>query len=242
MSTEKLYKYLIRKAKRVKAMKTSLNIQNVIADIEFELMQETIMTGDLGEGIQQIKSYQNQMRRQLFDKSTAMVALEEIAIKQFQINDILITLLQEVVIGQRELTRKFEIFGKKRHSLDTLSSTELVEFYRRKDAQDAVVEERETVTVKSAMADDLSVQLTMQPTNVPLISSIINYVKIEFHNIVLFYLRLFAKKQVSVNQVYGDWLLYLNSLNRHNQEEIDILREQFNRFKRENFPATSPDK
>lgn len=204
-------------------MKSSLTVHDIIKDIEFELMQESITSGDLAEGVRQVKQYQSQIRKQLFDEPES-VSWEEVMGKQLQINDMLLLLLQEVVIGQRELARKFERFGKKQPSLKNLSAAELVEIFKQQDNTPSSFERRNTQNIKKVLSDTMQMRLEIQPSNVPIIGSWMNRIKIALHKLVLFYLNLFAKKQVTVNQTYGDWLLYLDSLNLQQQREITVLQ------------------
>jgi len=200
-------------------------------DIEFELIQGAISRDDLGQGIQAVKKHQSKVRREVFDRVGEDVSWQEVASKQFQINDMLITLLQEVAANNRELAQSFERFGKRRRSLEQLTAEEQVRFFQQQTQLSSVEEDRSTENIKSAMsAETLQMKLAVQASNVPIIGSFVNRIKVGLHNLVLFYLQHFAKKQAAVNQTYGDWLLYLNSLHRHQQEELEILREELIRL------------
>ena len=47
--------------------------------------------------------------------------------------------------------------------------------------------------------------------------------RLMLHDLVLFYLRQLAQKQVAVNQTYGEWVLHLIEMSEHQQDHIDLL-------------------
>lgn len=77
-------------------MKRSLTADDVIREIEFELIQGAISKDELGQGIQTVKKFQNQIRAEFFNASSQSTDQRDYASRQFQINDMLTTLLQEM--------------------------------------------------------------------------------------------------------------------------------------------------
>ena len=55
---------------------------------------------------------------------------------------------------------------------------------------------------------------------------------IQVHNDKL-YARVLASKQAPINRVYGDWLLYLNQVNKQQQAEIASLRAELSALRAE---------
>ena len=61
---------------------------------------------------------------------------------------------------------------------------------------------------------------------VPFLNGIVRRIRVAAHNLVLFYVNRLAKNQAGVNHTVGDWILHLNALNRHRQEEVERLMAQ----------------
>jgi len=70
--------------------------QDVIRDIEFEIAQGLVVRQDLRQAIHAVKKFHSKTRREVFGPDGKAADLREIASRQFQINDMLITLLEEV--------------------------------------------------------------------------------------------------------------------------------------------------
>lgn len=197
-------------------MKNYLTAQDVLSDIEFELIQGAFSKDDLGQGIKQLKLYQNELRSQIFEPGQQMPALREVVGRQFQLNDMLITMLQEMAAAMQEMQQQTR---RRAIRLSSLPAAQM-------DGEAAAANDelgRETDDLEAAMAETLALELEARPTNIPVIGTWLHRLKYEMHTLVLFYLQKFGAKQTAVNQTYGDWLLYFNALRQH---ENELLRAQ----------------
>lgn len=82
-------------------MKQTLSAKEILEEIEFELLQGAIVDDDLGKGIQDVRKHHAALRALLFEESQEKADAAQLIRKQFQINDMLLTILGEVAIGLR---------------------------------------------------------------------------------------------------------------------------------------------
>jgi hypothetical protein len=203
-------------------MQNKLTAQDIINDIEFELAQGAISKDDLGQGIKRIKQYQNQLRNEVFQPGQEMPQLRELVGRQFQINDMLIILVQETAAALQDMQQT----NKRLANWQPLYSTDRT--IPESTAVSALYEPiwHDEDEIHSAMADRLNVKLEMQPSNVPLLRSWLQRFKHEAHSLVLFYLRKLADRQTIINHTYGSWLLRFHTLHQQQQQEIHQLQAQ----------------
>jgi len=76
----------------------TLKTNDILNEIEFELMQGIVSREDLGEGIQTVQKYQNQVRSEILDAHNGTIPLRDALSRQLQINDLLLSLIQETII------------------------------------------------------------------------------------------------------------------------------------------------
>ena len=100
-------------------MKSTLTREDIIADIEFELMQGTLSRNALGESMQTVRQFQNGLRSKTFDTEQSIENLYEALSRQYQLNDMLLTLLQEIAGSQQDIQQKINWIGQARadHSI-----------------------------------------------------------------------------------------------------------------------------
>jgi hypothetical protein len=214
----------------------------ILRDIEFELIQGAVSSDDLGRSIQTVRQHQNSLRGEFFQSGEKGVADQELAARLFQINDMLITLLQEMAGRvQRlevELRRTSGLLperppaGTTARTLadgeqppDTLSPP--VSPLWRPGGVDGDPHRWPPAAVENAMGGDaLHVDLEVRGARVPLVGALLNRVRNALHSLPLFYVRRLAGKQAAVNETYGDWVLHLNRLSQQQQQQIESLRSQ----------------
>ena len=210
-------------------MKTSVSAADIINDIEFELIQGSLSRDDLGQGIQTIRKFQSELRRQTFDSTAAKIDLNEVLSRQFQLNDMLLTLLQETAAAIQE--NRYTLLQAAQTEPDSANNSA----YGQQQSNGSTVEgrsaspipERDKKDLRAVMDPDrLKLVLDMQPSTVPIIGSFIKRLRTALHNLVLYYIRLLAQKQRDVNQTLADWALYLDSVDRNQGDEVELLRNQ----------------
>lgn len=226
-------------------MNPSLMAEDVLRDIEFELVQGAISKDELGQGIQTVKTYQNKLRGEIFEERTLSKENRDVVSRQFQINDMLMTLLQEMAakiqtvrlelhktkgLSQRlsevktnghRSEMELEIDIERASNLPSPSSTpSLIPL-------DQELPWRPSTDVEEAMREEaLDISIDVRPASIPIVGSMVKRVRMALHNLTLFYIGRLAMKQSAINRTYGDWLLHLNEQNLHQQEQIASLTQQ----------------
>lgn len=202
-------------------MKSTLTHEDIIADIEFELMQGSISRNAIGESIQTVRQFQNAQRQQTFDTEHSVENLYEALSRQYQLNDMLLTLLQEMAKSNQEMQQKIDWVGQARRDKTPQPRTP-----RNPSGQAAAsgIELRPTDDLLATMQlDAIHQKMDLQPTRrpIPVLGGLIRKFRLGLHQVSLFYVNRLAKKQTAVNNTHADWLLYLHALIRHQQEEFE---------------------
>jgi hypothetical protein len=222
-------------------MKNSLAADDVVGDIEFELVQGAISRHELGQSIQAVRRYQNKIRDEVFQSVQKSDATgRETVSRLFQINDMLITLLQATAaelqslqlglrktarMSQAALTRTAiagvgpaaETGGDIPAAVDVPALDELEE--------DAIWQS--STDVEDAMRSEaLQIEPQVRSTGTPVVGWMIRRMRAALHSLVLFYVERLARKQTKINQTYGDWILRLVQMYHGQQEQTDVLGMQ----------------
>lgn len=205
-------------------MAYTITAQHILDDIEFELAQGAISKDDLGRAIQEVKQHQNKLRDEVFQPGQELPQLREIIGRQFQLNDMLITMLQEMAASMQEMQQKTKRLQSWQQTAVTPPTTNAVNAITPPD--DSIW--WDTGEIETAMAESLSIKLEVQPASIPLIGSFLQRFKHSMHELVLFYLQKFAQKQTAVNRTYGRWTLHSDALHHLHQSEIHQLKIQIN--------------
>lgn len=209
-------------------MKNVLTAQDVLSDIEFELVQGAISKDELGRGVAQVKAYQNNLRSQLFQPGQEMPNLQEVVAYQFQLNDMLLTLLQEMAATNQEITAQARRAQVRRTQAQRPFQTAVPTTPVAPPDDDLW---RDTSDIETAMAETLELKLDVRPTHIPLLGTWLHRLKFEMHSLVIFYLQKLARRQTAVNRTYGDWLLYFDALHQHQNNQLRVqLAELQNRL------------
>lgn len=213
-------------------MKRSLTADHVLSDIEFELAQGAISRSELGQAVRALRRRQNEMRCEILESSKNLEGREVIS-RLFQLNDMMLTLLQETAaairslrLGLRNVAR---LATRSRTTKGSVSSAEVV---KREEldlaASTAAGTDQlgETVfeQVRNGMRSEaVEVEMNVRPGRMPVIGSIVKRVRIALHSMALFYVNRFGERQVVVNQSYGDAILRLVDACEQQQEQISRL-------------------
>jgi hypothetical protein len=204
-------------------MKSTLTASDVLADIEFELMQGAISRDEFGRSLQAVRQHQNKIRQEVFDDGQQAIDLQAALANQFQINDMLLTLLQEMSGGFESMQRQIDWVGQARGGTDQSTAARLA---RAMASPPQTAELRPTQPLhETSRPEFLHQQMDIQPNGrpIPILNGLIRRLRTGLHNLVLFYVNKLGKQQTAVNQLQADWLQHLNALVRHQQEEIQQL-------------------
>lgn len=205
-------------------MTYTITAQHILDDIEFELAQGAISKDDLGRAIQAVKQHQNKLRDEVFQPGQELPQLREIIGRQFQLNDMLITMLQEMAASMQEMQLKNKRLQNWQQTAVIPAPTNTVNTSIPLD--DSIW--WDTGEIESAIAESLSIKLEAQPTTIPIIGSFVQRFKHSIHELVLFYLQKLAQKQTAVNRIFGRWTLHSDALHHLHQNEIHQLQIQIN--------------
>ncbi|MDX1664109.1 MAG: hypothetical protein R3272_09960 [Candidatus Promineifilaceae bacterium] len=203
-------------------MPTTLTSEDILADIEFELAQGSISRDDLGRGIVAIKKHQSKLRSELLGTGREDIELRQALAKQFQMNDMLLTLLQETSASIQNL--KLQVRRTNELAPRPPAPTSLKEVDEDSSLTDHQWRDRETL--RDAVATSLQPEMDIRPTDLPLAGSLLRRLRYAAHMLVLFYVRRLGEKQQEVNRTFGDWFLYQDALHRSYAEENARLRRR----------------
>lgn len=221
----------------------SLTIQDVLDDIEIELLQGAVTRDDLGQSVQNVRRFQNQVRGEALDKA-ARPDYRTIANRQFQINDMLLTLAQEMATRQAALElelHKAQRAGLRRDSLplavrDQTGTPVAGGHSARQEAETARPASEELVrrlgAIQDAMRDDaLTLQLEVTPTETPVVGRLLGGVRTALHSLVVFYSSRLAARQTEINRTYGDTLQSLLRGREADREALELLAAEVARLR-----------
>jgi hypothetical protein len=205
----------------------SLTVADVLNDIEIELLQGAVTRDDLGQSVQNVRRFQNQVRGEMLDKQTRP-DYRAVANRQFQINDMLLTLAQEMATRQAALElelHKAMHAGLRRDGAPLAAPGANVSAANtgagRPQSEDLV---RRLGAVQAAMRDDaLALQLEVTPEETPVIGRLLGSARAALHSLVVFYTNRLASRQAEVNHTYGDTLRWLLQARAADQESLELL-------------------
>jgi len=227
-------------------MRNLLTADDVLSEIEFELVQGAISRNELGRGIQAVKAYQNKVRSGVSQAAQGAGEGREVVQRLFQLNDMLITLLQEMAAELRSVRLELRRVARMaqfappvtRAAAEPPTEKDGEENVDRAAWVDALPVGRpggdlygrwatEVEEVENAMRSEaLQVTLDVRAIRIPIIGGLIKRLRLALHNLALFYVARLSKRQRAVNQTYGDWVLRLIQAGQQQQEQIDVLSAQ----------------
>jgi len=214
-------------------MAQSVNVQDILQDIDFEIAQGVILQDGLGQGVEAVKQYQNNIRVETFDKVKLTDPYREILGRQFQINDMLITLLQEtaktIQSMQHGLKNLNQVPARSKRRADPGPTWQPDRTGKEVSDVDTWISEIEDSTpsteeIENAMQPEaIQMDLQMRTINIPVIGWLVTRLRIFLHRPALFYTQIFSHKQAPVNRTLGDWILRLNDLIQIQNEQVGAL-------------------
>lgn len=236
---------------------TQITAKDILQDIEFEIAQGLVSKEGVGPAIQAVRQFQNKARIETFEVIKANDPSREALGRQFQLADMLLNLLQEMDIQQKALQYEIESIRKMKpeslapspagrepalpegsddHAQQSLSSAPLnsaiqtIQNYPLNlDLPQTEMEIRSREEVETAMSlEAIDVGLQVRPINLPIIGWLLTKLRILYQRPALFYTTLFAHRQAPINRLYGDRILYLESLIQLQQQQIQALNAHLN--------------
>ena len=215
-------------------MKPAVTPDDILRSIEFELAQGAISRTDLGDGLIAVRQFQNKARTATFESDKAFADVRALITQQYQINDMHLTLLQELTAAVQAVQLDIRRVGQlpprevaAPAASNSAPSTPVAPPAPPDWAVDDLAPAWPTAAIEQAMQPDLlKIKADVRPSTIPVLGGMVRRVRAAFHSLTLFYLQQIGQKQTGVNQVYGDRLLQLTYLVQHQQQQIDALRAQ----------------
>lgn len=216
-------------------MTTGFTIADLLRDIEIELLQGDVLDREVSASVAEIRRFQQRLRTELLDGSSR-VDLRAVAGRQFEMNDLLLTLLHETALRLEALQREQHVVI--RRLVDSVPLTTATaapatptpadeEALPAAGAVAAPVDEwtRRLVEVEAAMRGDaLQLDVAVQGSATPVIGAALNSAKAALHSLVIFYINRLAERQAAINRLYGQWIIHLHEQNRAQEDELGQLR------------------
>ncbi|MFN8467970.1 MAG: hypothetical protein U0X20_20590 [Caldilineaceae bacterium] len=186
----------------------SLSVQDALDDIDMELLQDAVQRDDLGRSVQNVRRFQDDARKAL--DTSNKPDYRAIANRQFQLNEMLLALLQELSVRQRALELELRTHGGSAAGDQVPASASGApgeDGAARPLSEDLV---RQLDAIQTVMHDDaLRLQLEVTPSETPVVGRLLGSLRAAVHSLVVFYGNQLAAKQTEVNRVYGDVLQQL---------------------------------
>ncbi len=229
-------------------MTPAVTTTDILHSIEFELAQSAISRTELGDGLNAVRQLQNKARTATFESNKAFTDMRAVITQQYQINDMHLTLLQELTAAVQAMqldvrrvsqlppresrasvrpsalpTRLSDATSGSSSPVEAASVDELPGDWPDGDVMPLWSDE----PIEAAMKPDLLKQkIDVRPVTTPLVGGLIRRVRAAFHSLTLFYVQQIGQKQTGVNQVYGERLLQLTALVQQQQQQIEALHAQ----------------
>lgn len=218
-------------------MKHAVTTDDILHSIEFELAQSAISRTDLGEGVNAVRQFQNKARSATFEAGQALNDTRALINQQYQINDMHLTLLQEMTATIQALQLDVRRLGQlpprtiAASAMNTAAAEQSATIIVDAPPLDWPIEEpaivwRDEPITNATKSDALKIKLDVRPSTLPIIGGLIRRLRSAFHDLTLFYLNQLAQKQTAINQVYGERLLQMSQLVAQQQQQIDTLQAQ----------------
>lgn len=213
-------------------MNDSPTADEILRDIEFEIVQGALGQDDLGQALQAARRFHNQSRHELL-AAEAGKRSRELAIRQFQINEMLLVLIQETAAKIRKLEIELRKVtglmpegqpGTRQSNVKTAARTagEAVVRSPLDWNPDAASYAREAARVESK----LEVETHIKPVRLPLIGPLLTRLRAFLHSLPAFYVRQLADQQMEINRTLGESVAQLNRLLAEREKEVEALGQQ----------------
>jgi len=211
-------------------MTHSVNADDILRDIEFELAQGAILRDELGEAVWSIRQFYNKTRSEFFKSARRMPDSRTIASRQFQIADMLITLAQELAAAIQAIQLDMRRLARLPLPAQTAEPGAAPPVDSRADSTFTAADWPSLALdeIDAAMrAEALAMEPVVMPSRLPLVGGLVTRLKfLLFHLAPLDYTRRLAERQVKVNQIYGEWVRRLSMQNHQQDAQIRMLNER----------------
>ncbi len=209
-------------------MKIETGVQDVLNEIEFELAQGTVSRDDLGKAVQQVRQFHGKLRAEIYGTPAQSLDLREIVNRQFQLNDMMLTLVQEMSAALHDTQLRIA----RTHTLAPSNETTTAQTIHAVDAM--AIPDDDTPppwdddavrALNAATHDALAQKVDARPVGIPVIGGVLSRIRAALHDVILFYVNRLAQRQATINNVYGEQLLTLKRKCEVQEEQIRALTQ-----------------
>ncbi len=204
----------------------------ILRDIEFEIIQGALGQDDLGQGVQAARRFHSQSRRRLLD-GDAQANGREVALRQFQISEMLLVLIQELATQLRrlqvELRKTAGLLperppGTRLPEVDTAAgSTKEIAVLSTPNASREAASYPPTAT---RALGRLQVEAQVKPVRLPLVGRLLTRLRTTLHSLPLYYVQQLAGQQMEINRALSESLDQLGCLLAEQQAQIQALSQK----------------
>ncbi len=210
-------------------MKIETDVQDVLNEIEFELAQGTVSRDDLGKAVQQVRQFHGKLRAEIYGTPAQSLDVREIVNRQFQLNDMLLTLVQEMSAALHDTQARIARTRALAPSSET-TTAQAIDTVAMPDSDDSPPWDDDAVRALNTATNDTLVQkMDARPVGVPIVGGVLSRVRAALHDVILFYVNRLARRQATINGVYGEQLLVLKRKCEVQEEQIRKLTQALKR-------------
>jgi hypothetical protein len=229
-------------------MNESPTPDQILRDIEFEIVQGALGQDDLGQALQAAKRFLNQSQQELL-RSDARGHGLELATHQFQINEMLLVLIQEMAARLRRLQVDLQrTAGLVPGSAPGIRPREVEPTpwwtgdVGAGNALDGGLDPANYLVELAKIDRKLKVESHMRPIRLPLVGPLLTRLRAALHNLPMFYVDQLASQQMEVNHALGDSLDQLSHLLAEQQAQIQALRQEVQALQDRSAPDRPSDR
>lgn len=210
-------------------MKIETDVQDVLNEIEFELAQGTVSRDDLGKAVQQVRQFHGKLRAEIYGTPAQSLDVREIVNRQFQLNDMLLTLVQEMSAALHDTQARIARTRALAPSSET-TTAQTIDTVAMPGSDDPPAWDDDAVRALNTATNDTLVQkMDARPVGIPLVGGVLGRVRAALHDVILFYVNRLAQRQATIYGVYGEQLLVLKRKCEVQEEQIRTLKQALKR-------------
>ena len=219
-------------------MEDILKSEDILEEIQFELAQGIIGKYSPGRSIHQVRTFSNQARDEILDTFKMDGGRRAVIRKQFQITEMLLKSLEELATSFQAMQLNFEKHYRATppgspNPRTAATGTNPIP----KSTDDTPIKKKyfflnQLEILKTIPAHHLKVEVPVSRRKSPWSTKVVNALKMFYHRPAYFYTSRLGEKQEAANQIFGDWLIKINTNNQHIFSEMGNIADRLNRLEK----------
>ena len=226
-------------------MPDMLTPQDIIEEIEFELAQGVIGKHGPGRSIGEVREFTHRMRDTVLGAYKKDGDLRDILRKQFQLTEMLLKLQEESTGSFQALQLNFEKHCRSAETGRAFPSGTEIRSHPKKNDEISLkkkyffLHQKEILEINTGHY--LKPEMPVTRGKSVWMTRLIYFFKMLYHRPAYFYAAQLGKKQETVNQIFGDWLIKLNANNQNFFEELEQFSDRLSRLEKERGTPRHPE-